>query len=170
MSGRKDGPEGDVGVRTPMQWSADAHTGFTAAEPWHAPADGWREVNVAMQSADSASLLTLYRRLVHLRAANPALARGDWVPLRASHPAVAAYLRRSAGKIVLVVINISAWNLEDVSLSFDAGALPGGYQGAEVLLGPEAAPPRIGADGTMESYVPFATLGARQTYILRLRP
>ena len=52
--------------RTPMQWSADANAGFSAAEPWLPVADTYREVNVrprwtirARSSAGTATLLAL---------------------------------------------------------------------------------------------------------------
>ena len=60
---------------------------------------------VAAQDADSGSLLNLYRRLIHLRKQNEALATGRLVPLTATSPHVAAYLRRTDRDVVLVIAN-----------------------------------------------------------------
>jgi alpha-glucosidase len=64
-------------TRTPMRWdSAAPHAGFTApgAEPW-LPI-GEPSANVAAQEGDPRSMLSLYRALLALRRAEPALAVG----------------------------------------------------------------------------------------------
>jgi alpha-glucosidase len=101
--GRRTGRNRDP-TRTPMQWSSDIHAGFSSVEPW-LPVGGDRDnANVATQSRDAGSLLTLYRRLLELRAAEPVLCEGLHEPLAAG-PAVVAYRRRSATRRLLVVLN-----------------------------------------------------------------
>jgi alpha-glucosidase len=81
-----------------MQWSAAAHAGFSAAST----ASTWLPVhpdhavrNVETESEDPGSHLALYRRLLRLRRANPALHSGSvevlasdsrLVSFRRSHP------------------------------------------------------------------------------------
>jgi alpha-glucosidase len=80
--------------RTPMQWDGSAHAGFSTAEPWLPISDDYSEVNVAAQTADAGSVLTLYRRLLELRRAHAALAVGDYEPVAMTGDLV-AYIRRS---------------------------------------------------------------------------
>jgi alpha-glucosidase len=90
--------------RTPMQWSAAAHAGFTTAQPWLPVAADYEEVNVEAQRDDPASMLTLYTRLIGLRRGEPALAVGSFELLEGA-PDVLAYIR--GGKF-LVALNLGA--------------------------------------------------------------
>jgi len=91
--------------RTPMQWDAGPGAGFTTGEPWLPVADDFREVNVQAQRGDPGSMLSLYRRLVELRRAEPALHAGAWEPTDA--PAdVLAYRRAAGGRRFLVALNL----------------------------------------------------------------
>jgi alpha-glucosidase len=103
--GRRTGRNRDP-TRTPMQWSAELHAGFSAVEPWLPIGADVATVNVAAQSRDASSLLQLYRRLIELRAAEGALLDGVHEPLAAG-PAVLAYRRRTADKRLLVVLNFT---------------------------------------------------------------
>src|SRR6266536_4472013 len=66
MTGDKPDPR----LRTPMQWRPRPGVGFTTATPWEAPQPDSMPTNVALEGADPASLLNLYRRLIHVRRAN----------------------------------------------------------------------------------------------------
>jgi alpha-glucosidase len=61
--------------RTPMQWSAEPHAGFSTVEPWLPVAADFGTHSVARERDDPRSMLTLYRRLIALRRAAPACAR-----------------------------------------------------------------------------------------------
>ncbi len=63
-------------VRTPMPWDASPHAGFGTAEPWLPLNPDHATRNVAALAADPRSILTLYRRLIALRRATPALVGG----------------------------------------------------------------------------------------------
>jgi glycosidase len=108
--------------RTPMQWDGSPGAGFGAGEPWlpiHADA-AWR--NVAAQRGDPGSLLHLYRALVALRAAHPALSRGAQRTLDA--PAdVFAFERHLGGERFLVALNFAD---APVALALGNGAPTGG--------------------------------------------
>jgi alpha-glucosidase len=94
--------------RTPMQWAPEPGAGFTTGSPWLPISDDWRTVNVARQRDDPASLLSLYRRLIDLRRAEPALHAGAYLPVDAEGP-VLAYVRQAEdGSRFLVALNLSA--------------------------------------------------------------
>jgi alpha-glucosidase len=96
-------------VRTPMQWSAAPHAGFTSGEPWLPVSPDHRLVNVAAQRQDPKSMLALHRALIGLRRRAPALALGSYQPLPAEDD-VLAYLR-SAGAdepSFLVALNLGS--------------------------------------------------------------
>jgi glycosidase len=164
-----DKRNGDEQLRTPMQWSGAPHGGFTTGTPWEALRPDSATTTVAAQDADPASLLNLHRRLIHLRAANPALAAGTLVPLTASSAQVVAYARRDGRHVVLVVANLGATPVSGVALSSAAGALPGGRHYLRGLLEPgDAATLGIGPDGRMQGYVPVPTLGPLQVRVFEL--
>ena len=103
--GRRTGRNRDP-TRTPMQWSNEPQAGFSTVEPW-LPVGLDRDVaNVASQSRDAGSLLTLYRRLLELRAAEPVLQDGVQEALTAG-PALVAYRRTSASRRLLVIVNFT---------------------------------------------------------------
>jgi alpha-glucosidase len=107
-------PQGiDVGIgegrdpeRTPMQWDASPNAGFTAAsEPWLPIADDYRQTNVAAESDDPNSMLSLYRRLIELRRSEPALSVGSYTGVPADGD-VLAYIRQHDDTRLLVALNL----------------------------------------------------------------
>jgi len=98
---------GRDGCRTPMQWDASQHAGFSDAAPWLPLAGDWRAENVALLDADPRSILNLYRALIALRRKQPALALGDYVPIGAEGDLL-VYLRKSAGSALAVALNLGA--------------------------------------------------------------
>jgi glycosidase len=167
MTGDKPDPR----LRTPMQWTGGARAGFGTAPAWEPLQPDSATANVAVQSADTGSLLHHYRRLVHLRASNRALGSGELVPLVASDSSVAAYLRRVAARSVLVVANLSRSPRAGVSVSTPAGALPAGrYTARDLLSRTAAATLDVSADGRIAGYTPIATLAPQRAYVLELTP
>jgi alpha-glucosidase len=96
--------------RTPMQWSAAPHAGFSSATPWLPLASDYQQVNVERQQADPHSLLSLYRALLALRRAEPALAIGAYTPLEVAPPLL-GYLRTHGDRRFGVLLNTSAREL-----------------------------------------------------------
>ncbi len=88
--------------RTPMQWDASDNAGFTTENPWMRLSEQYAEENVSTQQQDPASMLSLYRQLLQLRRAEPALHTGDYTPVPAHDPII-AYIR-SAGETRLIVV------------------------------------------------------------------
>ncbi len=93
--------------RTPMQWDGSPNAGFcpSGVEPWLPPADDSPVVNVECQREAPDSLLNLYRRLLSLRRAEPALSSGDYA-LVAATDEVLAYQRQHEGRRFIVVLNL----------------------------------------------------------------
>jgi alpha-glucosidase len=93
--------------RTPMQWNAAPNAGFTTGVPWLPVADDYAAVNVEAQRDDPGSMLALYRRLIALRRAEPALAVGAFGSVRALGD-VLAYVRSAGERHFLVALNLGS--------------------------------------------------------------
>jgi alpha-glucosidase len=93
--------------RTPMQWDASPNAGFTTAEPWLPVSDDYQVVNVQAEELDLHSMLSLYRQLLQLRRAHPALSIGDYVPIAMTGDLL-AYIRRTADERFLVALNLGS--------------------------------------------------------------
>ena len=89
-----------------MQWDGSAKAGFTTGEPWLPIGTEVERLNVAAERDDPRSMLNLYRRLLALRRARPALAIGEWGDVPAPD-GVLAYRRSVAGQALLVVANLT---------------------------------------------------------------
>jgi len=87
-----------------MQWSAAEHAGFSTGTPWLRLAADWPTNNVEAQSHDAGSMLALYRRLIALRRAQPALNRGNYEALETGGE-VLAYARNDEGQRLVVLLN-----------------------------------------------------------------
>src|SRR5438105_1113774 len=131
MTGAKPDPR----LRTPMQWSAGPGLGFTSGKAWESAQPDSLTTTVAAEDTDSGSLLNLYRRLIHLRKQNEALATGRLLPLTATSPHVAAYLRRTDKDVVLVVANLADMPATRIAVSSAVGALPAGRYTVRNLVG-----------------------------------
>jgi alpha-glucosidase len=92
--------------RTPMQWDASPHAGFSTAEPWLPLAPDYATNNVEALSRDPRSILTLYRQLVALRRSTPALAVGAYRPLE-TECAVFGFVRAYGNDQTCVLLNLS---------------------------------------------------------------
>jgi alpha-glucosidase len=95
--------------RTPMQWDDSAIAGFSAGanvKPWLPLAEDFPTCNVAVQRGDPASMLSLYKRLIELRRAEPALNIGSYEHGPGSGD-VFAYTRRDpeSGRAFFVALN-----------------------------------------------------------------
>jgi len=166
MTGDKPDPR----LRTPMQWSAGPGLGFTSGKAWESAQPDSLTTTVAAEDADAGSLLNLYRRLIHLRKQNEALATGRLVPLTTTSPQVAAYLRRADTDVVLVVANLADMPATRIAVSSAAGALPAGrYTVRNLVGGPNSTALVVGADGQVKGYVPMrGWIGPHRSVILEL--
>ena len=95
--------------RTPMQWDAGPHAGFTTGAPWLPIAKDWKRVNVYEQRDDPDSILALYRRLITLRRGEPALEVGRFESHPAAHDVLAYFRRAREGDAsFLVALNLGS--------------------------------------------------------------
>jgi glycosidase len=167
------GHKPDERIRTPMRWDASKPAaGFTTGTPWQPLGDDPAGTDVATQAADPASLLSLYRDLIRLRAAHPALAIGEWTPVDAEAKSIVAYLRHTPDEAVLVVANLADEPVASPVLDLAAGPLcsrSGGLPVVRVLFGEgEAAGPAANTAGGFAGYVPVSRLGPRETVVIEL--
>jgi maltose alpha-D-glucosyltransferase/alpha-amylase len=82
-------------ARTPMQWTADPHGGFSVARKVirpviNDPVFGYEQVNVADQRRDSNSLLNWTERVIRMRKECPEISWGSFTVLRTNVPEVLA--------------------------------------------------------------------------------
>ena len=120
--------------RTPMQWDASAHAGFTTGEPWIGVVDNYQTINAAAEVGDPDSIYSYYKQLVALRKQHPVIQSGKIEFLYKDDPDLLAYRRWDETGELLVLCNLTA---HDAPV-----ALPQGWQNAGVLLGnyPDGAP------------------------------
>ncbi|HEY3649459.1 MAG TPA: DUF3459 domain-containing protein, partial [Streptosporangiaceae bacterium] len=118
--------------RTPVQWDASPGAGFTTGTPWLAVNPDHTTVNAAAQVGDPGSVFEHYRRLIALRHEDPVVTDGDFELLLPDHPAIWAFLRRTAEAELLVAANFSA-DVVDAALPM-APSFAGDWTDAHVVL------------------------------------
>jgi alpha-glucosidase len=88
-----------------MQWDSSNFAGFSEVRPWLPLPEDHIHENVVNLEADSRSILSLYKRLIALRKASPALVAGDYHPIAAQGDLL-IYRREADGSGVIVVLNL----------------------------------------------------------------
>jgi glycosidase len=170
------GQKPDPAIREPMPWTGAApNAGFTTGTPWEPlPADS-ATVNVADETGDPASLLSLYRTLIRLREGEPALQDGATATVSGGADSVIGILRSVPGRSLLLVVNVSDSAVTDYGLTLRGGPLCGGRT-AHVLftagIDPAApiAAPALTPQGGLEAWKPFTTLPPLSAAIITLEP
>ena len=119
-------------ARTPMQWDASPHAGFTDGTPWLPVTPNHGEVNAATALADPDSVFHHYRRLIALRHEREVVRHGRFALLLPDDERLFCYTRTLGGEVLLVVAN---WSSGPVALP---ASLPS-RDGAELLLGTHAS-------------------------------
>ncbi|MVN90299.1 trehalose synthase [Mucilaginibacter sp. HME9299] len=111
-----------LSVRTPMQWSSGANSGFTSGNKPYRPLINMGEyryqaVNVDLQSKNSQSLLSKIKQLIAARKAHPEIGLGAWNVLDTGADEVLAIEYTYEGRKSIVVHNFSKRRLEKVEIS-----------------------------------------------------
>jgi oligo-1,6-glucosidase/alpha-glucosidase len=125
--------------RTPMPWNGSPFAGFSTTEPWLPLNPDWPTRNVAAQNGDPASMLNLYRRLLALRRAQPALAKGA-IQLVPAPAGVLAYERTDGEARLTVLLNMTAndlpfdWRGTPLLSTLEGSAAPGILRGNEGMV------------------------------------
>ncbi|MBQ4046497.1 MAG: alpha-glucosidase, partial [Lachnospiraceae bacterium] len=98
-------------ARTPMQWNAEEHAGFTSGSPWLVVNENYKEINAEKNLADPDSLYHYYQKLIRLRK-NPdykdILIYGTLTPYLPEEKNLMAYIRQLDGRRILVAGNYNA--------------------------------------------------------------
>jgi oligo-1,6-glucosidase len=114
-------------ARTPMQWDASEHAGFTTGTPWIPANPNHAEINAEAALADPDSVFHHYRRLIELRHTEPVVAHGEFHMLLPDDERIYAFTRRLGDVELLVLGNFSR---ETVTAGLDAA-----WEDAEVVIG-----------------------------------
>ena len=118
-------------ARTPMQWTAERHAGFTSGTPWLPVNENYRTLNAAAEEEDSDSVLHFYRHLAKLRETIPALLDGVYEELLEENEQIYAFSRTLGKARIKTAVNFST---EDA-------ALPAGFLRGTRLAGSYADAP-----------------------------
>jgi maltose alpha-D-glucosyltransferase/alpha-amylase len=100
-------------ARTPMQWSAEAHGGFTESSKPILPvisdgAYGFEHVNAATQRRDPESMLNWMERVIRMRKEVPEIGWGDFSFLRVNTDRVLAMRYEWRNNSVVFLHNLGA--------------------------------------------------------------
>ena len=99
--------KGRDNARTPMQWDASEHAGFTTGTPWLAVNPNYPHINAADQVQDPDSVFAHTRAVIALRHTLPVVAHGDFTMLLPQDERVYAFERALGEDRILVVANLS---------------------------------------------------------------
>ena len=84
-------------ARTPMQWNAGQHAGFTTGEPWIDVNPNYNSINVEAEQQNPNSILNFYKEAIQFRRKyGSELVYGSFKDLLPEHPALFIY-ERNAG-------------------------------------------------------------------------
>ncbi|RPJ27898.1 MAG: alpha-glucosidase [Chloroflexi bacterium] len=98
-------------ARTPIQWDASEHAGFTKGTPWIRVNPNYKEINAASALADPDSIFHYYKKLIQLRKANPVIVYGSYDLILDSHEEIYAFTRTLEDDRLLVILNFSGNSL-----------------------------------------------------------
>jgi alpha-amylase len=159
----------DERIRTPMQWAADDKAGFTTGTPWEQLAATYAKYNVAGQTSEPDSLLSLYRTLIQLRNQHAALRVGSFTLVDSKSNKVLAFIRQSKEETLLVIVNLSKDPQTDYALSLASGPLSGKYRLVPLLGQGKFSSPVIADGGGFADYLPLPELPGYARIILQLQ-
>jgi alpha-glucosidase len=125
--------------RTPLPWDSSPGHGFTTGNPWLRFGDSGADV--ATQAADPDSMLNLYRRLIALRCASPALVQGA-ISHVAADGDLLSYRRETETQRFQILLNLGAAprsaRLEPGAIKISTHDRAGAIAGEIMLSGSEA--------------------------------
>ncbi|TCV65375.1 MULTISPECIES: glycoside hydrolase family 13 protein [Neorhizobium] len=101
-------------ARTPMQWSAAPHGGFSSGVPWIEVNPNYTTINAEAAMTDERSVWNHYRQLIALRKAHPVIVYGLYQSWLDQHPDVFVYSRSLDHERLVVIANFTA---REVSLT-----------------------------------------------------
>ena len=129
---------GRDGARTPMQWDATPHAGFSPLEPWLPVASGFETTNVERERLDPSSIYHLYRRLIAVRRRSPSLLVGHYRPI-VTNGDLLLFVREHERERTLIALNLGGEALTvrftDQQLRGDIVVSSAGNRDGEVVKG-----------------------------------
>ena len=128
-------------TRTPMQWTAGEHAGFTTGKPWLPVNDNCSSINVEAALADPDSVFYYYQKLIALRKQHEVFHRGSFTLLLPEDERRFVYRRDTEDQHLLVICNFSADTapLEDIEIPAAAQLKLTNYADQEKCLQPYEA-------------------------------
>ncbi len=91
--------------RTPVQWNAGVHAGFTTGTPWIHTAANYKEINAENAMKDSDSVFYHYQELIRLRKEYDVITNGDYELISEDHESIFAFVRKTENETLLVINN-----------------------------------------------------------------
>lgn len=95
-------------ARTPFQWDATAHAGFTTGTPWLKVNPNYKEINCAEQMSRQDSVRNWYKSLIALRKSpeyQSVIVYGEVIPYQEDQKNMMAYFRSDGVKTLLIAAN-----------------------------------------------------------------
>lgn len=167
------GVKPDENIRRPMQWSGEnSKVGFSTSTPWNAASSDYKETNVAAQTDDPNSLLSLYRQLIQLRNEHAALRTGETLLVDADTQRLYAALRYDEQEAFLILVNVHPKPLTPdlYNLTLEKGPFTSPLKAVSVLGLENPAAPEINSEGGFSGYHPFQEIPAQSAVIIQLTP
>ncbi len=94
-------------ARTPMQWNGEEYAGFSKHTPWMNVNPNYTWINVEKEEKEEDSVLQYYRKMIHLKKANPALIYGSFEQIK-TRKDLFCYYRKKYQDVFMVIINLTA--------------------------------------------------------------
>ncbi|MDO6543037.1 alpha,alpha-phosphotrehalase [Photobacterium sanguinicancri] len=91
--------------RTPMQWDASPHAGFTQGKPWLEVASNYASLNAEQAIEAPDSVFHYYRKLIRLRKEVDVITTGDYTDLMPEHSQLFCYKRQSENQTLVCINN-----------------------------------------------------------------
>src|SRR5262245_19204073 len=99
-------PGGRDGPRAPIPWEPESPFGWRGERPYLPFPPETAERNAEVQRADPDSIAHLYRDLIAVRRASPALSGGDWEPVEVPKEVI-GFRRSAAGDQRVILVNFA---------------------------------------------------------------
>ncbi|MFT3888254.1 MAG: alpha-glucosidase [Arachnia sp.] len=120
-------------ARTPVQWDATEHSGFTTGTPWSPVNPNYVEINAEAARRDPASVFAHFQALIRLRHHDEVVREGRFELLLPDHEQIWAFTRTLEDDRLLVIANYS-------SVPAEIPADLPDVTGAELVLGTHQEP------------------------------
>ena len=119
-------------IRRPMQWTAGPNAGFSTQSPWYPIGTNYPSNNVTSMESNPNSLLSYYKKLIHLRNDHAPLRKGYLLSLDNAENDILSFARIYEEEAVILLSNFSNQPLNSV-ITMATSSLPAGnYQVTEL--------------------------------------